>query len=140
MAETSATAQSSASAGGSGVSNPQAAVSSSSAASSSSTGGVVTCDGQYGSAAGYVLCKDGSQGCEFKVDLDNKTNCGEVCSTLGGQCTATFDDGVSACSYISGAKPCDAKYVSAICQCVLACGGGPPCATGWTCNNGTCIH
>ena len=101
---------------------------------------MVTCDSQFGTALDYKLCKDSLLGCEFNVSLAG-ADCGAVCTKLGGECKATFDNGAE-CEYLPPGNPksCQTPYGNAICQCVLRCGLNPPCAAGETCNNGTCAQ
>jgi hypothetical protein len=136
------TAESSASAGGGGGSGTSSASSSSSSASSSassSSGGVsVTCDAEYGSVAGYQLCSSPVGLCEFNVHLATTKTCRAVCTQLGGECKATFDNS-NTCVYGPPNFGCDSTMFSnAICSCSLGCGGGPPCAASQMCKNGTC--
>ncbi len=49
-----------------------------------------SCDMLYGSAAGYTLCAERVDECEFEARLSTTISCGDVCT--GGRCIEAYDN------------------------------------------------
>lgn len=86
-----------------------------------STGGdtmaAMTCDEQYGTAAGYELCEELPDSCSFNAELMMVNSCDDICTMFGGTCVAANLNDMVACES-TGATTCDdAASGSNICVC-----------------------
>lgn len=102
-----------------------------------------SCSTQYGLAPGYEECPMKSGHCMFNLDSNGGLNgiCESVCSNLGGECIAAWDN-LGPCELIPAGSPKQVAcgysgYSSLVCECSLGCGTGPPCPA-MTCKAGMC--
>jgi hypothetical protein len=76
--------------------------------------GPPSCNSQYGTAGGYLLCAERATECEFNAQLNGGT-CGTLCTAFGGRCI----DGYSDIDCMRNGAPigCDQMHQDDICIC-----------------------
>ena len=81
-------------------------------------GPLATCDEQFGAAAGYVLCVEAADTCEFFVRTEVATACTDICPEFGSECVNSFDaDGAGAeCTHVTEDN-CTLTHMTQICVC-----------------------
>ena len=119
-----------------------------SGASSSGSGGtggtggtppVISCDEQYSAVNGYVPCPADPGQCGFSLSASGQSSCAAQCELHGGECIDAIDNGDACTVFGTGAAECDDAFWSTVwCVCSQGGGGGPPCPSGMTCQNGAC--
>ncbi len=99
--------------------DPMTSTSSTSGTGDSSTGSAGACDAMYGTAPDYMLCEETRTTCSFNVTIGMAMNCNDVCTGLGGTCTAAELNDAELCTS-TGAGTCDQMDVNdLICVCSL---------------------
>lgn len=83
-----------------------------------------TCDSQYGSAPGYILCDTGPSVCEFFTDLDRTRDCAGTCASRGGTCIEQWRNSTASGGECTRAdpspRPCNVTDINDdICVCTL---------------------
>lgn len=101
--------------------------------------GAVSCTEQYGDLVAYLECPSDRTTCKFFYQMGDSLSCEQACGERGGECISAHNDVGGMCSE-GGPEPCNnTSHNHAICICSKGCGGGPPCAAGLVCSNGTCL-
>lgn len=81
--------------------------------------GPSTCDSQYATAVGYVLCGERAAECEFVSTLEGVRTCGTTCAALGGRCLDAYRNELPfpPCERQGTAIGCDVLHQDDICIC-----------------------
>jgi hypothetical protein len=71
---------------------------------------------RYGSATGYMLCSETTTECRFAATTSG-SNCGALCTSLGGTCIDGDDNGAMPCVATTTADTCATNRTTTICVC-----------------------
>jgi hypothetical protein len=79
------------------------------------------CDDQFGAVAGYELCAENGDSCEFFHATGDGTQdlCTDVCETYASTCVESYDAtaGATQCTRASAEEGCAIVHSSQICVC-----------------------
>lgn len=99
--------------------------------------GVLGCDDQYGSVAGYIGCAEGGGTCSFSTSTVSGS-CAALCSARGGECVDAYNnDGDCGLAEQTGCN--HVGYATEICICSRGCGADDPCTPPAVCQSGQCL-
>ena len=82
----------------------------------SSSGGAMSCDDQFGAAAGYELCEETAESCSFNATTDGGS-CDAMCMMFGSTCITAFTNDMSNCASQLLEVACSEVAGDNICVC-----------------------